>query len=107
MYGGPERAGRAAEVFGVPVGHGKARGDGRRAAFVTGKIFCIINNYIWFYTFVTLLTRWVEWTTKWGKWEKVEYPDKGPRRPDMLFRGQSYRSLDAKGRLMPSGVSTR
>ena len=25
---------------------------------------------------------------------------KGPRRPDMLFRGQSYRSLDAKGRLM-------
>lgn len=26
---------------------------------------------------------------------------KGPRRPDMLFRGQSYRSLDAKGRLMP------
>ena len=25
---------------------------------------------------------------------------KRPRRPDMLFRGQSYRSLDAKGRLM-------
>ena len=24
---------------------------------------------------------------------------KGPRRPDMLFRGQSYRSLDAKGPL--------
>ena len=25
---------------------------------------------------------------------------KGARRPGMLFRGQSYRSLDAKGRLM-------
>lgn len=49
-----------------PVGMGKPVTDAG-AAFVTGKIFCIINNYIWFYTFVTLLTRWVEWTTKWGK----------------------------------------
>ena len=54
------------EVFGVPVGMRKPVTDAG-AAFVTGKIFCIINNYIWFYTFVTLLTRWVEWTTKWGK----------------------------------------
>ena len=73
---GPERAGRgSAEVFGVPVEMRKPVTDAG-AAFVTGKIFCIINNYIWFYTFVTLLTRWVEWTTKWGKVGKVEYPDK-------------------------------
>ena len=40
---GPERAGRgSAEVFGVPVGMRKPVTDAG-AAFVTGKIFCIIN----------------------------------------------------------------
>ena len=98
---GPERAGRgSAEVFGVPVGMRKPVTDAG-AAFVTGKIFCIINNYIWFYTFVTLLTRWVEWTTKWGKVGKSGASRKrGLGEPGMLFRGQSYRSLDAKGRLV-------
>lgn len=42
----PERVGRGnAEVFGIPVGMRKPVTDAG-GAFVMGKIFCIINNYI-------------------------------------------------------------